>query len=238
LDKNKYLIGMIGLAIGFICSFFWTQHYNKVNNQGTTVAAAAGGQPSARGGEGQQAQMGQVQQTIEKAKANPRDYDAQVAAASLYNQIGRKAEAVEYLQKAYELDPKKFRELEAFGFVGQYYFESKNYREAETWFRRASEAEPNDADLHVAIAESLTQREPSDPDRAIEELQRALKINAKDGHALGHLVEAYALKKDARGADETLSRLKEADPKNSRLSTLENLVADLKAGRPVNVPKE
>jgi tetratricopeptide (TPR) repeat protein len=236
LDKNKYLIGMIGLAIGFICSFFWTQHYNKVNDQGS--AMAAGGQPSAKGAEGQQAQMGQVQQTIDKAKANPRDYDAQVAAASLYSQIGRKAESVEYLLKAYAIDSKKFRDLEAFGFVGQYYFDEKNYQEAEKWFRRASEAEPNDSELHVAIAETLTQREPSEPDRAIDELQRALKINAKDGHALGHLVEAYALKNDARDADETLNRLKEADPKNARLSTLETLVADLKAGKPVNVPKE
>ena len=65
-----------------------------------------------------------------------------------------------------------------------------------------------------------------------------LKANPKDGHALGHLVEAYAVKKDAAGADEALNRLREADPSNKRLTALQNMVADLKAGKPVTIPKE
>jgi hypothetical protein len=69
-------------------------------------------------------------------------------------------------------------------------------------------------------------------------LQTVLKANPKDGHALGHLVEAYAVKKDAAGADEALNRLREADPANKRLTALQNMLADLKAGKPVTIPKE
>jgi tetratricopeptide (TPR) repeat protein len=241
VNKNKYLIAGIGLAVGFIVSFFWTQSFNKNNVAPATTAASSGmpgGASGASGSGGQQAMMGQVQQVIEKAKSSPNDFQSQVEAAKIFNQIGRVPETVEYLKKAYAIDANKFNELGAAGFLGQYYFEQKDYAESETWFNRAIKAEPNEADLYVALAETYVQREPPQPDQAVAQLQQALKIDAKSGHALGHLVEAYALKKDARAAEDTLNRLKETDPTNQRLSTLESLVADLKAGKPVSIPKE
>lgn len=238
MNKNKYLIGLIGLALGFIISFFLTQNYNKSN-----AAPAAAGMPSgmaggAGGAGGQQAMMGQVAQVIEKAKNGPNDFQAQVEAAKIFNEIGRVAETVDYLKRAYAIDATKFNELGAAGFLGQYYFEQKDYAEAETWFNRAIKADPKEADLYVALAKTYVQREPPQPDQAIAQLQQALGVDPKNGHALGHLVEAYALKKDARGAEETVKRLKETDPTNQRISVLETLVADLKAGKAVTIPKE
>jgi len=232
------LIGLIGLALGFIISFFLTQNYNKSN-----AAPAAAGRPSgmpggAAGPGGQQAMMGQVAGVIENAKNGPNDFQAQVEAAKVFNQIGRIAETVDYLKRAYAIDAAKFNELGAAGFLGQYYFEQKEYAEAETWFNRAIKADPKEADLYVALAETYVQREPPQPDQAIVQLQQALAVDPKHGHALGHLVEAYALKKDARGAEEAVKRLKETDPTNQRISVLETLVADLKAGKPVTIPKE
>jgi tetratricopeptide (TPR) repeat protein len=240
-NMNKYLIAGIGLAVGFAISFFWTQSFNK-NNATTSATAASsgaqGGMQGAGGAGGQQAMMGQVQQTIDKAKNNPNDFQAQVEAATIFNKVGRQAETVEYLKKAYAIDPNKFNELGAAGFLGQYYFDQKDYAESETWFNRAIKAEPNEAELYVGLAETYVQREPPQPDQAIAQLQQALKVDAKNGHALGHLVEAYALKKDARAAEETLKQLKQADPTNQRLSTLETMVADVKAGKRVTLPKE
>jgi tetratricopeptide (TPR) repeat protein len=235
VNKNKYLIGLIGLALGFIASFFLTQNYNKSN-----AAPAAPGSPSgtASGPGGQQAMMGQVAGVIEKAKNAPDDFQAQVEAAKVFNQIGRLAETVDYLKKAYAIDATKFNELGAAGFLGQYYFEQKDYPEAETWFNRAIKADPKEADLYVGLAETFVQREPPQPDQAIAQLQQALSVDSKNGHALGHLVEAYALKKDARGAEEAVKRLKETDPTNARIAVLETLVADLKAGKAVTIPKE
>jgi len=235
VNRNKYLIGLIGLAIGFIVSFFLTQSYNKSN-----AAPAASGTPSgmASGAGGQQAMMGQVAGVIEKAKNSPNDFQSQVEAAKTFNQIGRVAETVDYLKKAYAIDAAKFNELGAAGFLGQYYFEQKDYAEAETWFNRAIKADPKEADLYVALAETYVQREPPQPEQAIVQLQQALGIDPKNGHALGHLVEAYAVKKDALGAEEAVKRLKDADPTNKRLSALETMVADLKAGKAVIIPKE
>jgi hypothetical protein len=46
------------------------------------------------------------------------------------------------------------------------------------------------------------------------------------------------LKKDAEAADQALARLRAAEPANNRLSLYQGLIADLRAGRPVNIPKE
>jgi tetratricopeptide (TPR) repeat protein len=238
VNKNKYLIGLIGLAVGFIFSFFVTQNINKSDAAPTASAMPSGAAGGAGGQQAQQAMMGQIQQVIEKAKNAPNDFQSQVEAAKVFNQIGRTAETADYLKKAYAIDPNKFNELGAAGFLGQYYFDQKDYAESETWFNRAIKADPKEADLYVALAETYVQREPPQPDQAIAQLQQALGIDPKSGHALGHLVEAYALKKDVRGAEETVKRLKETDPTNQRLSALEALVADLKAGKAVSIPKE
>lgn len=234
--NKKYMVALIGLALGFIVSFVWTQ---RINQSQAGVAAPSSSPPGSTPGAGnQQAMMGQVAQVIEKAKGSPTDFQAQVEAARVFNQIGRQAETVDYLKKAYAIDAAKFEALKAAGFMGQYYFDQKDYAEAETWFNRAIKAEPNDAELYVALAETYVQREPPQPDKAVTQIQQALKINPKNGHALGHLIEAYALKKDARSAEDTLTRLKEAEPSNDRISKLETLVADLKAGKAVTIPKD
>jgi tetratricopeptide (TPR) repeat protein len=246
VNKNKYLIGLIGLAIGFAVSFFLTTNYNRNNlpmaaGQSSPGMAAGAGAASAGS---QQAMMGNVAATIEKAKNNPKDFTAQIDAAKVYSQIDRADDAVEYLKKAYALDPKKFSkegdpELQgALVYMSQHYMEHQNYAEAEIWLRRSAEVEPNQSNLYVAIADTLIRRQPPEPDKAIQELQRALKADPKSDHALGHLVEAYALKKDARAAEEALNRLKEAAPSNQRITALENLLADLKAGRAIVLPKE
>jgi tetratricopeptide (TPR) repeat protein len=246
LDKNKYLIGLIGLAVGFMISFLLTTNYNK-NNAQVSASGQSAAMPGATGAGGpanQQAMMGQVQQAIEKAKNNPKDFQAQLDAAKVYYQVNRLPDTVEYLKKAYEINPGEFtkqsgNELKgALGFIGVYYSDQKNYDEAEAWFRRALEASPGDPEVRIELASTFIQRQPPAPDKAIQELQAVLKSNPKDGHALSHLVEAYALKKDARGAEEAFNSLKEAEPTNQRLTALQGMVSDLKAGKQVSIPKE
>ena len=237
----------IGVAVGFIVSFFWTQNFNR-NNAAPATTAASTGMPGAASGAsgagGQQAMMGQIQQVIDKAKSNPNDFQSQIAAASVFNQIGRTAETVDYLKKAYQINPEQFVKLSktdlrgALTLVAMYYADQKNYDESDKWIRRALDAAPDDSETRIEIASAYLQREPPQPDAAIQELQAALKSNPKNGHALEHLIEAYALKKDTRAAEDTMNRLKETDPTNQRISTLETLVADLKAGKPVSIPKE
>ncbi|HKY06292.1 MAG TPA: tetratricopeptide repeat protein [Blastocatellia bacterium] len=230
MNRNKYLFGLIGLALGFIVSFFWTQSYNK--STAVTMPASAG----AQGGQpNQQGMMADVSATLEKAKNNPKDFEAQVDAARTFFQIGRIPDAIEYLKRAYEVKPD---DINVTANIGILYSEQKDYAEAEKWFRRAIEISPDESELYVELGATFIQREPAQPDKAVEELQRALRIDGKNSHALGHLIEAYLLKKDARLAEETLARLRETEPASPKIATYQTLIADVKAGRPVTVPKE
>lgn len=237
--NRKYLIGIIGLALGIAVSFYLTRDYNAKNATSTTKPA--GGMTGASGssvGE-QKAMMGDVAATIEKAKNNPKDYDAQVAAASTFYQINRFAEAVEYLERAYAADPAKIsKEKGALGFIGQYYFDQKKFKEAEEWLHKAGEADPTDAEVHVMLAKTYMQGQPPQPVKAIQDLQKATKINPKDAHAFAHLVEAHALNKDAKSAEDALNKLKALEPTNNRISALQTVIADVKAGKPITLPKE
>ncbi len=235
VNKNKYLFALIGLLAGFLISYYATKSINE-SSAGAAPRTPAG---APAGGQNQQAMMGDVRAVIEKAKNNPQDFEAQVAAASVHAQIGRSKEAVELLEKAYQINPVELGKLEgAVGFIGQYYLKEKNFSEAEKWFRRGLELQPNEIELHIELATALLEREPPAPDKAIAPLEQALKIQPKNGHALGHLVEAYLLKKDVRTAEDTLGRLREAEPANKRISIYQNLIADLKAGKPITIPKE
>jgi tetratricopeptide (TPR) repeat protein len=245
--NRKYVIALMGLVAGFFVSFLWTQSINKNNAAPPTNSVASGmpgGAAGATGSGGQQAMMGQVQQVIEKAKSNPNDFQAQIEAAKVFNQVGRKAETAEYLKKAYDVNAVEFvkrcsTDLQgALPFIAMYYDEQKNYDESDRWIRRALDAAPNDNEMRIELAAAYLQREPPQPDKAIQELLAELKSNPKDGHALGHLVEAYALKKDVRNAEDAFDRLKTTDPANQRIAALETMVADLKAGKAVNIPKE
>jgi tetratricopeptide (TPR) repeat protein len=231
------LLGLIGLTIGFIVSFVWTRDYNK-NNAGAVGASGAQSAGARSGGNSQEAMMAQIRETMEKAKQNPNDFEAQIEAAGAYDQIGRTKEAVDHLKKAIEINPADRRSFAISAYVGNHYMQEKDFLEAEKWFRRAAEINPAVPDAFVEVAATYLERQPPIPDKAIQELQRALSIDSKHPHALEHLVEAHALKKDARSADDALARLKEAEPANKRLVPLQGMVADMKAGKPVTIPKE
>jgi tetratricopeptide (TPR) repeat protein len=237
--NRKYLYGIIGLALGIVVSFYMTRSYNTTNAGATNTASKAPGMAGAGDVGGQKAAMGDVAQTIEKAKNNPKDYQAQVDAARVYYQIQRFAEAVEYLERAYAINPTEIAKQGALGFIGQYYFDQKKYEEAEKWLNKAIEADPNEAEAHIILAETFMKRETPQADKAIQELQRAIKLDPKSSaHAYGHMVEAYALKKDAKAAEDALNKLKEAEPTNNRISALQTLIADVKAGKPITLPSE
>ena len=236
--NNKLKIGAGGLILGFAVGFFYTKSLNGavVAQPGNAEVQATG--PNAGGAPNQQAMMATVKETIEKAKNNPKDFNAQVDAARIYNQVGRIPETIEYLKKAYDINKSEASKQGITSYIGQYYVDQKSYDEAEKWFMRSLEGNPEDKEVKIELAATFIDREPPQADRAIENLQAVLKSNPKDAHALTHLVQAYLVKKDARNAEDALGRLKTAEPGNEMISKLQPQIEALKAGRPVSIPKE
>jgi len=244
VNNTKYVIGLAGLVVGFLVSFFWVSSYNRNNAPAAQITAGAmpGGMPPASNSADQQASMGQVQETIAKAKNNPKDFQAQVDAAAAFEAIQQTPGIVEYLTRAYEANSEEFMKRanlkDLLPAIALYYTQQKNYDKADVWIRRAIDATPNDNEMRVELGSTYLQRDPPQPDKAIQEMQAVLKSNPKDAHALGHMVEGYALKKDAAKAEDTLNRMRAAEPANQRLPVLQNLIADVKAGKPITLPKE
>ncbi len=235
MNKNKYLFALIGLLAGFLVSYYATKSMNETS-AGAAPRTPAGAPAS---GQNQQAMMGDVRAVIEKAKNNPQDFEAQIDAADAFYRIQKFKEAAELLEKAYQINPAEFTKMAgAVAFLGNYSLEEKKYDEAEKWFQRAIESNPSEINFHIELATVFLEREPPAPDKAIAPLEQALKIQPKNGHALGHLVEAYLLKKNTRAAEDTLDKLREAEPNNKRIAIYQNLLADVKAGKPITIPKE
>ncbi|HJQ70598.1 MAG TPA: tetratricopeptide repeat protein [Blastocatellia bacterium] len=236
--NRKYLFGAIGLAVGFIAMFFITQAINENEPAVTAGVSPAASRSGAPAPPNQQAVMAEVQAARDRARDNPNDFKAQAMVASMYYEINKYDDAVEYMKKAYDADPAEAGKLGIQPFIAQHYFDKKNYAEAEKWFRRALEVDPENTEVLIHLGVTLIQKTPPDPGKAITFIQSALKTKPNDGHALGHLISAFALKKDARGAEDTLKRLKEAEPNNQMIRDYETMVADLKAGKPVTIPTE
>ena len=179
--------------------------------------------------------MANVQATMKKAKDNPGDTQAQIDAAKMEYQIGRTKEAIDFLKQANQDDPKDLSTIEI---IASLYFDEKDYTSAEDWFKRALMIKPDEPELLTELGATFIERSPPDPDKAIGSIQLALKINPKDAHALAHLTEAYLLKKDTKSAEDTLSRIKDADPSNKMISALQEQIDSLKSGKQVVIPSE
>ena len=210
VDKNRYLVGLIGLLLGFIISYFWTDSYNRKNAPAIPAQAGAAPHGGANAAPGGNSTMGDIQQVIANAKSKPKDFEAQIQAAMAYAQIGRNDGAIEYLENAYTADPAQFTSLDkkdgplygASLYLGELYlYEKSNLDSAEKWLKRAAEGDPGNAET------------------------------------LRHLVETYAVKKDGRSAGEYLNRLKQIDPSHKKIGELETMVSDVKAGKEVKLPE-
>lgn len=228
-------MGIAGLIVGFAISFFWTTSINK-KAKGASPDQSAGMGGPAPSTEGQQAAMGSVRQIIDKAKNSPNDFDAQMDAARAYDQIGRTKEAVDYLEKAYNISADRSAQMEAPAYIAQYYSDQKNYDQAVSWFEKQLKTKPDDPEVTIELGATYIERQPADPDKAIPYLKSVLDKNPKNTHALMHLAQAYLEKKDAASAQDAVNRIKEAEPDNKNLATLQGQVDAVKAGQPVTIP--
>ena len=106
MSKENILFGVVGLLAGLIIGFMFANSVNK-----GTIATSVSPQsqqavdPSSPGVGQPTGNLPEVQAALEKAKAEPDNFEAQVAAAELYYQIKRLDGAIEYLKRANVLKP-------------------------------------------------------------------------------------------------------------------------------------
>ena len=243
MTKDNILFGIVGLLAGLIIGFFVTNSLNKQQGFGSVAASSATaaqqgplppGHPDVPPGSstagGQQPMAGgpnsaEVQAAIDKAKAEPDNFDAQVKAAEFYYQIQRFDGAIEFLKRANQLKPDDY---ETMVHLGNANFDSDKYDEAEKWYTAALAKKPDDVDVRTDLGLISMFREPANYDRAIQEFKRSLEYNPAHPQTLQNLTVAYTKKGDAANASATLAKLESADKSNPAISKLRTDIDALK----------
>jgi len=118
-----------------------------------------------------QAMFAQVQAAIEKARNEPQNFDAQVAAAELYYQIQRYDQAIEYLLKANQIKPTDFETVTALGLVN---LDAGHFEQSEKWYQAAAKMKSDDVRVLAGLAAAtLGKGDAKAAEDAIAKLEKA-----------------------------------------------------------------
>jgi tetratricopeptide (TPR) repeat protein len=162
MNRENLLFGIIGLLFGFILGFMLA---GSMNQKPAVVSSGPGaaqnlpsdhppiGDNSASGNP--QAMFAQVQASIEKARKEPKNFDAQVKAAELYYQIQRYDQSIEFLLKANELQPTDYQTVVNLGMVN---LDAGHYDTAEKWYSAAMKMKTDDVQVLSGLAAATLQK--------------------------------------------------------------------------------
>ena len=160
MSRENILFAIIGLLLGFIVGFmFASSMAQKAAMQPATAGALPADHPPV-GAQGQnapnpQAMQAQVQASLEKARNEPQNFEAQIQAADLYYQIQRYDQALEYLLKANSLKPTDYKTVVLLGVVN---LDAQHYDQAEKWYRAALKMKSDDVMVLAGLAATTLQK--------------------------------------------------------------------------------
>jgi tetratricopeptide (TPR) repeat protein len=245
MNKTNILLSIVFLLLGGIIGFTLANFLNRGEMAQNQAAPAGQPGPFATGANQTSAPavkdlshsgggaLPGVTEAIEKAKNEPQNFEAQMAAGEMYFQIRRYTEAAKYYEAANKLKPDSFETLVRLGNVYHDAAQAdlmdkkpgdENFKLAEKWYGAALEKKPDDADLRSDLGSIFLLRDPPNVDRAIQEYQKALSVNAKHEPSLQNLCLAYRQKGDEANFTKALKMLEEANPNNSALQTLKQML--------------
>lgn len=160
MSRENLLFGIIGILLGFIVGFIFA---SSMSQKAPQVAATSQGMPSdhpplgagAQSTPDPQAVREEVSASLEKARKEPRNFEAQIKAAELYYQIQRYDQAIEFLLKANELKPTDYRTVVILGMVN---LDAGNFDTAEKWYRAAMKMKSDDVMVLAGLAATTLQK--------------------------------------------------------------------------------
>ncbi len=139
MTRDNLLFAIIGILFGFIVGFLFATSMSQ--KMVTAPGAASSGQMPAdhpplgtSGAPASGNMQAEVSAQIEKARNEPKNFDAQVKAAELFYQIQRYDPAIEFLLKANQLKPDDYQTIVLLGLVN---LDAGHYEVAEKWYKAA-----------------------------------------------------------------------------------------------------
>ena len=165
MSRENLLFAIIGILLGFIVGFMLASSMSQ--KQASQMTAASQGLPAdhppingggSAGGQNApdpQAMRAEVAASLEKAKNEPNNFDAQVKAAELYYQIQRYDQAIEFLLKANQLKPTDYRTVVILGMVN---LDAGHFETAEKWYRAAMKMKSDDTMVLSGLAAATLEK--------------------------------------------------------------------------------
>jgi len=163
MTRENILFAIIGILLGFIVGFMLASSMSQ-KIQAPQVASSSQAMPADHppiGASGQssqpdpQAVREQVAASLEKARSEPQNFDAQMKAAELYYQIQRYDQAIEYLLKANQIQPTDYRTVTLLGMVN---LDAGHYETAEKWYRAAMKMKQDDTMVLSGLAAATLEK--------------------------------------------------------------------------------
>jgi len=162
MNRENLLFAIIGILFGFIVGFMSASVMSQKYVPATTTAGNNQGLPADHppvGSQGTsvnpQAMQAEVTASIDKARKEPNNFDAQLKAAELYYQIQRYDQAIDFLLKANQLKPTDYRTVVVLGMVN---LDAGHYDAAEKWYRAAMKIKQDDTMVLSGLAAATLQK--------------------------------------------------------------------------------
>lgn len=230
MNKENILFAIVGLLLGLIIGFMFANNVNQKVNGPVPAAVKQNpnmpeGHPDINGmNPPSAASTQQAEAAMEKAKQEPDSFEAQVKAAEMNYQLEAYDKAVEYLTRANKIKPEDYPTIVN---LGNAYFDSGNYAEAEKWYAAALGKKPEDENVRTDLGLTFIFRDPPNYDRAIQEFEAVLAKNINHPQALQNLTVAYTKKGNTAKATETVAKLESVDPTNVSIAKLREEIKKL-----------
>ena len=156
MTRENLLFAIIGILFGFIVGFMFASTMSQKQLAGATSSGSSQSLPADHPPVGAQ-NVGedpakireQVTSSIQQARSEPNNFDAQVKAAELFYQIQRYDQAIEFLLKANQLKPTDYRTIV---FLGMFNLDAGHFDVAEKWYHAALKMKQDDVMVLSGLA--------------------------------------------------------------------------------------
>jgi tetratricopeptide (TPR) repeat protein len=118
-----------------------------------------------------------VMASIDQARKEPKNFEAQLKAAELYYRIKMYDQSIEYLLKANRIKPDDYQTVVTLGMVN---LDAGHFDTAATWYKAAMQMKTDDVMVLAGLAETMLQK--GDAKAAEEAIARFEKVepNSQD----------------------------------------------------------
>ena len=229
MNRENTLFAVVGLLLGYAAAFTLVVYLN----QGQPASRAAQGAGGASGEQTtvavkeQQRLQSEAELAAQKARQEPENFDAQVAAANASVGANDYEGAIDFLTRANKLRPDDYETLIM---LGRANFEAQRFDVAGRWYTNALKRKPDDLDARSELALTYFLRTPPDVDRAVSEFNAALSRDPSHEMTLHNMTLVFIQAGRLKEAEATLARLEKASPQNEKLPMLRERLKEARAG--------